>query len=249
MGRKLGRKSGGQKMKKSLAAMAGAVVAATALMSASTGHLQAAENRNITMTGRASVGATPDRVEINLGVTSKAETARDALTLNNANMNNVLKTLTGEGVEEKFIQTSNFSIQPDYEHFRDGRAPRVRGYNVSNTVRIQLQDTEKLGPLLDKVVSSGSNQINGIRFYVSKEDELKDEARKSAVTVAKRKAALYAEAAGVELGKVVTITESSHGGGHPIPMARTLAKEANSVPISGGEQQLSVSVTITWELN
>lgn len=206
------------------------------------------DKRVITMTGRASVGVAPDQVEINLGVTSKAETARDALTLNNANMNTVLKTLKEEGIEEKNIQTSNFSIQPDYEHYRDGRAPKIRGYRVSNTVRILVKEIDKLGALLDKVVSSGSNQINGIRFLVSKEDELKDEARKSAVAVATRKAKLYAEAAGVKLGDVIMITESRHGGGHPVPIARTLAKEANAVPIAGGEQQLSVSVTISWDL-
>lgn len=221
----------------------------TSPLTGSLSEAVAETKRVITMTGRASVGAAPDKVEISLGVSSKAETARDALTLNTANMNNVLKTLKDNGIEEKFIQTSNFSIQPDYEHFRDGRTPKIRGYRVSNSVKVLVEEIDKVGPLLDKVVSSGSNQINGIRFLVSKEDELKDEARKSAVAVATRKAKLYAEAAGVKLGDVIMITESSHGGGHPVPIARTLAKEANAVPIAGGEQQLSVSVTMSWELD
>ncbi|GJM02790.1 MAG: SIMPL domain-containing protein [Rhodomicrobium sp.] len=221
----------------------------TSPLTGSLSEAVAETKRVITMTGRASVGAAPDKVEISLGVSSKAETARDALTLNTANMNNVLKTLKDNGIEEKFIQTSNFSIQPDYEHFRDGRAPKIRGYRVSNSVKVLVEEIDKVGALLDKVVSSGSNQINGIRFLVSKEDELKDEARKSAVAVATRKAKLYAEAAGVKLGDVIMITESSHGGGHPVPIARTLAKEANAVPIAGGEQQLSVSVTMSWELD
>lgn len=207
------------------------------------------QNRSITMTGRASVGATPDRVEITLGVSSKAETAKDALTLNNVNMSHIIKALKDEGVEEKHILTSNFSIHPDYQHFKDGRTAKVRGYKVSNNVRIQVLDVKKLGPLLDKVVSAGSNQVHGIRFYVSNADQLKDKARKIAVANAKRKAKLYAEAADVKLGKVLVITESSRGGNHPAPMARSLAVEASSVPISGGEQQLSVSVTISWELD
>lgn len=209
----------------------------------------AEKSRFITMTGRASVGATPDRVAITLGVSSKAENARDALTLNNVNMNNIIKTLKDEGIEEKYILTSNFSIHADYQHFKDGRPPKVRGYTVSNTIRVQVKEIDKLGPLLDKVVNSGSNQINGIQFFVSNEDVLKDEARKLAVANAKRKAALYAEAAGVELGKVLSITESSHGGGRPVAMARTLTAEANAVPIAGGEQQLGVNVTITWGLD
>lgn len=206
--------------------------------------------RTITMTGSASIGATPDRVEITLGVSSKAETAKDALTLNNVNMNQIIATLKENGVEEKYILTSNFSIHAEYQHFKDGRPTKVRGYKVSNNVRVQVQDVKALGPLLDKVVSAGSNQVHGIRFYVSNADEIKDKARKKAVEKAKRKAQLYTEAAGVKLGKVMVISESSrHAGNHPVPMARSLAAEATSVPISGGEQQLSVSVTISWELD
>ena len=83
--------------------------------------------RTITMTGRTSVGAVPDRVEITLGVSSKAETAKDALTLNNVNMNQIISVLKDNGLEEKYITTSNFSIRADYQHFKDGRAPKVRG--------------------------------------------------------------------------------------------------------------------------
>ncbi len=211
---------------------------------------EASKARTITMTGRATIGATPDRVEITLGVSSKAETAKDALTLNNVNMNQIISTLKENGVEEKYILTSNFSIHADYQHFKDGRPAQVRGYNVSNTVRVQVQDVKKLGPLLDKVVSAGSNQVHGIRFYVSNADEIKDKARKKAVERARRKAELYTEAAGVELGKVMVISESAHHAGNtPVPMARSLKAEATSVPISGGEQQLGVSVTISWELD
>lgn len=206
--------------------------------------------RTITMTGRASVGAVPDRVEITLGVSSKAETAKDALTLNNVNMNQIISVLKDNGLEEKYITTSNFSIHADYQHFKDGRAPKVRGYSVSNNVRVQVQDVKELGPLLDKVVSTGANQVHGIRFYVSNADELKDTARKEAVAKARRKAELYSEAAGVKLGKVLVISESAHhAGNQPVPMARSLKAEATSVPISGGEKQLGVSVTISWELD
>lgn len=211
---------------------------------------EASKSRTITMTGRATIGATPDRVEITLGVSSKAETAKDALTLNNVNMNQIISTLKENGVEEKYILTSNFSIHADYQHFKDGRPAQVRGYNVSNTVRVQVQDVKKLGPLLDKVVSAGSNQVHGIRFYVSNAEEIKDKARKKAVERARRKAELYTEAAGVKLGKVMVISESAHHAGNtPVPMARSLKAEATSVPISGGEQQLGVSVTISWELD
>lgn len=209
---------------------------------------QGDKTRTIVMTGRASVGAAPDRVMINLGVVSKAPTARDALSLNTANMKKIIETVKQNGVKRKHIQTSNFSIQPEYKHFKNGEPPQVRRYSVNNTVRIVVTEIDKLGELLDKVVSSGSNQIQGIQFFVSNEDKLKDEARKLAVKAAQRKASLYAKAAGVELGDVINISESSHRGGRPVPMARTMVAEA-AVPIEGGEQQLEVAVTISWEID
>ena len=228
----------------------GVIFMSQAIVGHTEAFAEASKSRTITMTGRATIGATPDRVEITLGVSSKAETAKDALTLNNVNMNQIISTLKENGVEEKYILTSNFSIHADYQHFKDGRPAQVRGYNVSNTVRVQVQDVKKLGPLLDKVVSAGSNQVHGIRFYVSNAEEIKDKARKKAVERARRKAELYTEAAGVKLGKVMVISESAHhAGNNPVPMARSLKAEATSVPISGGEQQLGVSVTISWELD
>jgi len=212
------------------------------------GFAQDRKQRTLTMTGTASVGAAPDRVEINLGVTSKAKTARDALTKNTANMNAIFEALKKNGIEKKYIQTSNFSIQADYKHFKNGEPPVVQGYNVNNTVLVQVTDIEKLGVLLDEVVSSGSNQIHGIRFYVSKADELKDEARKLAVEKAKRKASLYAQAAGVGLGDLMSLHESSQNNVQPRAMSRRVMAEASPVPIAGGEQQLGVSVTMTWLL-
>lgn len=204
--------------------------------------------RHMTITGQASVAAPPDRVEINLGVKSKANTARDALALNNANMSSIIDVLKGNGVLSKNIQTSNFSIQPEYERIRNGRTPKITGYSVTNTVRINIEDIGKLGELLDKVVKSGSNQIYGIRFYVSNADELRDAARKKAFQNAMRKAKIYAEAAGVTLGKTISIVEGSLRRPPPGPLARTINAEAVSVPIAGGQQQLQVNVTVVWAL-
>lgn len=212
------------------------------------GFAQDVKQRTLTITATDSVGAAPDRVEINLGVTSRAENARNALSANTTNMNAIFETLKKNGIEKKYIQTSNFSIQPEYKHFKNGEPPKVRGYNVNNTVLVQVVDIEKLGVLLDEVVSSGSNQIHGIRFYVSKADELKDEARKLAVAKALRKATVYAQAAGVSLGDVLSIHEGSRNNVQPRGMSRTMVAEASPVPIAGGELQLGVSVTMTWLL-
>ena len=236
---------------KKLAQKFSSVVIATSLFLISPATLHASDHSKstIAMQGQASIAAAPDRAEINIGVRSKAPTARDALNLNNVNMKSVFATLKASGVKDKHIGTSNFSVQPDYERYRDGRAPKIRGYSVTNSVRIHLEDIEKLGQILDKVVSSGSNQINGIRFFVSNADELKDEARKLAIKNAQRKANIYTSAAGVKLGKIISIAEGVHGGPQPRPMAKALRAEASSVPIARGEQQLVVNVSVVWALD
>ena len=211
-----------------------------------TGFAAEKQMRFISMTGHGTVSVAPDRVEISLGVESRAKTAKEALELNTQNMNRVIATLKEGGIEEKYIQTNNFSVRPNYVHSKNS-PPKIRGYSVDNTVRIHVKKIDKLGDLLDRVVTAGSNQIHGIRFLVSNEDELKDKARTLAVKAAQRKAALYAKAAGVELGDVVSLVEGVQSG-RPQPMARTMMEQSQSVPIAGGEQELSVQVTITWEI-
>ena len=164
-------------------------------------------------------------------------------------MNALFAALKDAGIAEKDIQTSNFMVQPRYD-YQDGKPPKLVGYDVSNTVTVTVRKLAALGLLLDKVVQAGSNQINGIGFDVSKPDAALDEARKLATADAARKAKIYAEAMGVGLGPVMSISEST-GYQPPMPMARgkaMMADAAAPVPVAAGEQTLSVDVNITWEI-
>src|SRR4029079_16099514 len=138
------------------------------------------------------------------GVSSEARTAREALDQNTAAMAKVIEALKADGVDAKDIQTVNFSVGPMYEQRTDNRPPVVVGYRVTNQVRITLHDTTKLGAILDKVVTLGSNQIYSLEFGVDEPEALKDEARKLALTNVIDNAKLYAEAAGVGLGPILS---------------------------------------------
>jgi uncharacterized protein YggE len=204
--------------------------------------------RTITISASGSVTAVPDRVLITLGVTSEALTAREALDANSSAMRKVIDSLKAEGLGDRDVQTSDFSIGPRYEYYQDGKPPKLAGYQVSNMVNIRVTEIAKLGTILDKAVGEGSNQINGIRFEVSDADQRLDEARKSAVANARRMAELYATAAGASLGQVIRIEEANYNSA-PMPMMRqAAAAEAAPPPIEAGEQTLQVTVTITYAL-
>jgi len=205
----------------------------------------AGDEGRIIMTGTASISAPPDQAIVSAGVMTKAPSARAALSENTKRMKQVFSALKDLNVEDRDMSTSNFNISPNWEHGPSGS--QQNGYQVSNEVTVRLHDVTLVGAALDTLVRAGANQAGGVRFIVKDRDTLLDTARAKAVANAKSRATLYAEAAGVELGKIIEITErGSHGGPSPVFAGRAVAMEA--APIAAGEQDLSVSVTITWAL-
>lgn len=208
--------------------------------------------RIITVSGLGEVKTRPDMAIINSGVTSEATTAREALSKNNAAMTAVINALKNAGVAEDDIQTSNFSVSPVYPPYQPNQTtpPRISGYQVSNQVSARVKQLAKLGAILDALVRAGSNQISGVSFDVDEPKPLLDQARKKAVADARARAELYTAAAGVSLGRVVQISESGGVIMPPQPMFRREAMAASdaSVPIAAGQQTLSASVSITYEI-
>ena len=229
-----------------------AILPAAALVFAAASPLHAEEkamDRTVTVSATGTVSAVPDEATIATGVTSEAETARAAMTRNNDDMAKVLTELKGSGIEAKDIQTSNFNIEPIYVYPKDGGAPpTVTGYRVSNSVSVRVRDLDKIGAVLDRLVTAGANRMGGISFNVSKAETLKDEARKDAMTNALRRAKLLAVAAGAEVGDVMQISEDvSDVSPHPIAFAKR-AMAAEAAPIERGEEELQSRVTVTWRL-
>jgi uncharacterized protein YggE len=179
-------------------------------------------------------------------VTSDAKTAREASDANNAAMGKVLLALKGAGIEEKDYQTSRLSLQPQYAPNRSGPSPVV-GYRASNRVTVRLRDVAKVANIIDVLVGAGANELGGINFMVSQASKLLDEAREKAVADARRKAEIYAKAAGVTLGEPLSISEE--GGAAPVFRGKMLGgMAASAAPVAQGEETLSVTVSVSWAI-
>ncbi len=220
------------------AALAGALLTAPALA-------QVIPPAAISVTGEATVSVPPDLAEINGGVTSEAKTAREASEANNAAMGKVLQALKGAGIEEKDIQTARLSLQPQSAPNRSGPSA-IAGYRASNRVTIRVRDVTKVANAIDTLVGAGANEIGGIHFVVSQASKLLDEARERAVADARRKAEIYARAAGVTLGAPLSISEE--GNSAPVPYRRMAAGMAASAPVAQGEETLAVTVSVSWAI-
>jgi uncharacterized protein YggE len=199
----------------------------------------------ISVTGEATVSVPPDLAEIDGGVTSEAKTAREASEANNAAMGKVLQALKGAGIEEKDVQTSRLSLQPQSAPNRSGPSA-IAGYRASNRVTVRVRDVTKVASVIDTLVGAGANEIGGINFVVSQASKLLDEARERAVADARRKAEIYARAAGVTLAAPLSISEE--GNSAPVPYRRMAAGMAVSAPVAQGEETLAVSVSVSWAI-
>jgi uncharacterized protein len=201
----------------------------------------------ISVTGEAQVSAPPDLAQLDAGVASDGKTAREAAEANNAAMSKVLAALKGAGLEDKDYQTSRLSLQPQYAPNRPGPSPIV-GYRASNRVSIKLHDVAKVASVIDTLVTAGANDVGNINFTVTQASKLLDDAREKAIADARRKAEIYAKAAGVTLGAPLSISEE----GAPAPVFRgkmmAAAPMATSTPIAQGEETLSVTVAVTWAI-
>ena len=172
----------------------------------------------ISVTGEANVSVAPDQAQIDAGVTSDARTAREASEANNAAMAKVLLALKGAGIEEKDYQTSRLSLQPQFATPSKvaERAPGIVSFRASNRVTVRIRDVSKVANVIDVLVGAGANDIGGINFTVTQASKHLDEAREKAIADARRKAEIYAKAAGVTLGEPLSISEE----GAPVPMYR-----------------------------
>jgi uncharacterized protein YggE len=207
---------------------------------------QVAPVATISVSGEAQVSVPPDLAQIDAGVSTEAKTAREASEANNAAMGRVLLALKGAGIDEKDYQTSRLSLQPQYAPNRSG-PNAVVGYRAANRVTIKLRDVTKVAVTIDILVGAGANELGGISFMVSSASKLLDDAREQAIADARRKAEIYAKAAGVTLGSPVSISEEGAPG--PMPFRKmAVGMAAASAPVAQGEETLHVTVNVSWAI-
>ncbi|HZG07463.1 MAG TPA: SIMPL domain-containing protein [Allosphingosinicella sp.] len=233
----------------SLLAMAAVPVAAAQAQGAPVAAQTIAGTRlDIVATGE--VTRVPDIVRVSAGVVTVAPTASGALQQNAQRMDMVRQALRRAGVAERDIQTSALNLHPDYRHDERGGTPTLIGYRAQNEVSVRFRDIANTGKILDALVAQGANQINGPMLGIDKPEAALDEARTKALAAARARADLYARATGKRVGRILSISEG--GGGHgPMPMYREAAMTVSAVSrteISPGEQSLSVTLAVSYEL-
>jgi uncharacterized protein len=205
----------------------------------------------ITVTGVGHVDAVPDEAEFSLGITTKGRTAREALTANSAGMQRLIAALKTAGVAEKDIKTQNVSVGPSYEGgpVTPAGAERAAGYMASNSVSVRIRQIDRAGAVLEAASTAGANQVYGPTLTRADREGLEQKALENAVANARERADALAGAAGVGVGRVTAIVQAVEGGGVIYEGARVAMDTASAkVPIEKGTEEITASVTVTFEI-
>lgn len=209
--------------------------------------------RTITVSGQGRVSARPDIAVVSIGVETEADSATAALDENSVRMSGVISATLDAGVTRDDVQTEGLSLRPIYQRPGPGPEgeegpPELVGYRASNVVAVTVRDLDELGALLDAAVEAGGNRIQGIRFEISDNEELRSAAREAAMNEAIGKAEQLTELAGAELGDVLTIEEVGGEAPSPVRFAETEQAAAAAVPVEPGRQEITVSLRVTWRI-
>jgi hypothetical protein len=238
--------------------MRNAIIAALMLGAAAWAAPAAAQQASITQTiagTRLDINATgevtrvPDVAVISAGVVTRSTSATGALQEAADRMQRMIGALKRAGIEDRDIQTSNVSLNPEYR-YPENQSPQLTGYTASNQLTIRFRDIRNSGKILDALVTQGANQISGPSLTIDKPEAALDEARANAIAAGRARAELYARSLGLHVLRVVAVSES---GGYAVPppappMPMMARMEAAQTKIEPGEQKLQVSVAMTFEL-
>jgi len=202
----------------------------------------------IIVSGEGSVRAAPDFALVTVGATTQSATAKAATDANSRAMSAVMTALRDAGIAPIDIQTERFSVQPVYAPVGSfsGSQQKLSGFAVTDQVAVTVRQIDKVGDVLDRVIAAGANDVGGVQFLHADLSKALDAARAAALTDARRKAQLYAQAAGLALGAVSWVVEDQAN----VPQPRFVAARmsATPVPIAAGEDTLSVRITVGFDV-
>lgn len=193
---------------------------------------------------------TPDLATITAGVVTQAADAAGAMRENATRMDRVIAALKRAGIADKDVRTASISLQPQYR-YAENQPPVITGYQATNTVTVKFRDIGKAGSVLDALVATGANQINGPDLGLDDPAAAMDEARLDAMKKARARAELYARAAGLSVKRILSISESTVEMPHPVPImmrAQGMVAESARSKILPGEQELHVNLSVRFEL-
>jgi uncharacterized protein YggE len=230
-----------------------ALAAATALVPAAAGAqapvaAQAISGTRLDISATGEVTRVPDVAIISAGVVTRAATASAAIQDNANRMERIRAALKRAGIADRDIQTSSINLNPDYR-YEENKPPVLTGYQASNTLSIRFRDIRNSGEILDALVAQGANQISGPTLTIDKPEAALDEARTKAIAVGRARADVYARSLGMRVVRLLSVSESG-GYSAPPPMPYAVAAQARDVStkIDPGEQQLQVTLAMSFEL-
>ncbi|MEP7356300.1 MAG: SIMPL domain-containing protein [Anaerolineales bacterium] len=200
----------------------------------------------ISVSGSGTAYSAPDIATAQVGVQTRDTDPAAAVSANTEKMTAIIAALKAQGIDEKDIQTTNFSVSAQQEYNPQGQPTGVITFVVDNTVTITVRDISKVGAVLSAVVDAGANNIYGVSFSSADQTGLEAQARDKAMADARARADQLAKAAGVSIDTVLSINESITGG--PVPYAYAARDSAASapVPVQGGQIQVGIQVNVVY---
>lgn len=213
--------------------------------------VQAAE-RTINVEGTGVAAAKPDTAEIRISVAADKKTAKEAVGEASNKERAVLKALADSGIANADIQTGSISMRPVYPPRKPNMTPeeaqKVIGFRASIDNRVKIRKLDSLGKLLDAMSKVGADRMDSVRFFVSNPAGMHAEARKQAVLEAMDKAQQLAQAAGIELGEIVNITDATPSRPLPQPRMMAMSSAESGVPIMPGLITVQVHVQMVYAI-
>ncbi|HEY9090339.1 SIMPL domain-containing protein [Parasphingorhabdus sp.] len=209
-----------------------------------------AQNPVIELSISEQIESAPDTARFSTGVETRAPTATQALRDNSRQAKKVIDSLKELGIADKDIQTTGINLHADYEYDRENSTNRFVGYRVSNQVQATVRDIDRLGTILDALVTSaGATNLNGPHFSIDDDSAVKKLARERALASGKAQAEIYAKAAGYSGVRVLSISEGiSSNSPYPAPEAAKMVQADASVPVAPGQVGTMVNLNITYEM-
>ncbi len=206
------------------------------------------QTQPFSVTGEGKATAIPDMASVNAGVTAEGTTVKDAQDKLNTAINKVSQAVKGQGVDSKDIQTSNYSISPNYNYQTNPN--RINGYSASSNLTIKVKNIDRVNGVIDAATGSGATNVGGVTFDVSDKTKAENEARSLAVADAKAKAENAAKISGFKLGRLVNYDENFGGAPRPIPMMAKAEGLGGAPPtqVEPGTNEIDVTVTLSYEI-
>jgi uncharacterized protein YggE len=222
-----------------------------ACLSAAPALAQQVPLSSIRVTGDAQVTAKPDRVQIDIGVSTHADSSQEAAAQNARQVEAVLSAVKKSAGPTAVLKTVNYSLSPAYK-YQNGHEPQVVGYNASNLVQVTLDDLSRISNVIDAAAQSGANQVQGIAFTLRDQDTVRADALRRAAARARADAEVLAAALGLKVVRVLSVEEN---GSPRMPMMRTMNMAAGAAsaakldtPVEAGTLEVSADLVLTVEV-